>query len=201
MKSLMTICMALILSGIAQAAPIEGIFDSRIDSSIGATFWEDDSGVWGFPDFSAYGMSGTSTQWYIEAHDLEYYGWAGYVQLNNGPWLGDDPAVVGGYEGNITGWTLTKDWSGEMLDLVMTGSAVLDKKHLMPWDHWAYEDMAPVTVNFEVGFSGIPEYGTPETYSEGAIFGTPDYVVFTIPEPVTIALFSLGSLVLLRRKR
>ncbi len=196
LKRCAAVCAAIVLmAGVLQADPIAGIFDSRTDSTIVCSFWQDCTAVIGM--FDGWGSKDGVTQWYIEAWDPDWAGWAGYIQLNwNGPWFGDNPEEVGGYEGQITEWTLSETYTGEFLDLVLTGTAVLNKKHMMLWYDWQYEDMSPVPVTFEMGFSGIPEQGSAETYSEGTIFGTPSYVVFTIPEPATMVLLGLGGLFL-----
>jgi hypothetical protein len=143
LKRCAAVCAAIVLmAGVLQAGPIAGIFDSRTDSTIMAgipwaegalncSFWEDCTADIGM--FVAWGYKDEVTQWYIEAWDPGN-GWNGYIQLNwNGPWLGDDPEEVGGYEGQITEWSLSKTYTGDVLDLVLTGTAVLDEKHLMPW--------------------------------------------------------------------
>ncbi|HOT72845.1 MAG TPA: PEP-CTERM sorting domain-containing protein [Anaerohalosphaeraceae bacterium] len=215
LKRCAAVCAAIVLmAGVLQAGPIAGIFDSRTDSTIIAgipwaegalvcSFWEDCTAVIGL--FDGWGSKDGVSQWYIQAWNPDWAGWAGYIQLNwNGPWFGDNPEEVGGYEGQITEWTLSETYTGEFLDLVLTGTAVLDKKHLMPWydgQYEQYEDMSPVPVTFEMGFSGIPEQGSAETYNEGTIFGTPSYVVFTIPEPATMGLLGLGGILLRKRTR
>ena len=207
MRNLVAICaVVLTVTASLMAAPVPGTYDSRTEGSTiianipweeGATvssFWEDVTESIGM--FDAWGYSG-DTQWYIEAQDPDWNGgWSGYIQLNsfgNAPWFGDNAAQVGGYEGQITEWTLDKTYTGEVLDLVLKGTAVLDKKHMMPWYDWVYEDMSPVSISFEMGFNGIPD--------EGYIGGTPDYLVVTvIPEPATICLLGLGALALRRKK-
>jgi len=207
LKRCAAVCAAIVLmAGVLQAGPIAGIFDSRTDSTIIAgipwaegalvcSFWEDCTDSLG--EFFAWGYN-ESTQWYIEAYVPDWNeGYAGFIHLNsNGPWFGDEPEGVVGYEGQITEWTLSEIYTGEFLDLVLTGTAVLDKQ----MDSYPYEDMSPVPVTFEMGFSGIPEQGSAETYSEGTIFGTPSYVVFTIPEPATMVLLGLGGLFLRKRR-
>ncbi len=210
MKKLIAICMVigLMSAGAVQAAPIAGTFDSRTEGSAiiadvpyvaGApvsSFWEDVTADLGM--FDAWGYSG-DTQWYIEAHDPAWEDgiYCGFIQLNsfgNAPWFGDNAAEVGGYEGLITEWTLDKTYTGEVLDLVFRGTAVLDKNHMMPWYNWVYEDISPVSISFEMGFNGVPD--------EGYIGGTPDYLVVTIiPEPATMSLLAIGALGLLRRKK
>jgi hypothetical protein len=185
LKRCAAVCAAIVLmAGVLQADPIAGIFDSRTDSTIVCSGWlassgaEEDYNKWEI--FLAWGTKEVN-QWYIEAHRNE--GNAGLIQLNsNGPWFGDEPEGVVGYEGQITEWTLS-EYTGEFLGLVLTGTAVLDKKHMMP----EYEDMSPVPVTFEMGFSRVPEIAT---------YGTPSYVVFTIPEPATMVLLGLGGLFL-----
>jgi hypothetical protein len=183
--------MVLVLVGVAQATPIVGTFDSRtVGSTIIAdvpyvagapvsSFWEDTVESIGM--FTAWGSSG-ETQWWIEAHDFAWCGDLGFIQLNsfgNAPWFGDNPTAVGGYEGSITEWTLSQTYTGEVLDLLLTGTAVLDKQRLMPWYPATTDkliDMTPVSISFEMGFNGIPD--------EGYIGGTPEYLVVTvIPEP------------------
>ena len=194
LKRCAAVCAAIVLmAGVLQADPIAGIFDSRTDPTIVCSGWlaspgaEEDYTKWEI--FYAWGTKEVN-QWYIEAHRNE--GNAGLIQLNsNGPWFGDNPEEVGGYEGQITEWTLSKTYTGEFLDLVLTGTAVLDKKHMMPWNDGQYEDMSPVPVTFEMGFSRAPEIAT---------YGTPSYVVFTIPEPATMVLLGLGG-ILLRKRR
>jgi hypothetical protein len=206
MKKLVTICAVLVtVAASLMATPVPGTYDSRTEGSTVianvpyvagapvASFWEDVTADIGM--FDAWGSSG-DTQWYIEAQDPDWNGgWSGYIQLNsfgNAPWFGDNAAEVGGYEGQITEWTLDKTYTGEVLDLVLRGTAVLDKKHMMPWYDFTYEDMSPVSISFEMGFNGIPD--------EGYISGAPDYLVVSIPEPATMALLSLGGLLLRRKK-
>lgn len=203
LKRCAAVCAAIVLmAGVLQAGPVAGIFDSRTDSTIIAgipwaegalvcSFWEDCTDSLGM--FFAWGYN-ESTQWYIEAYVPDWHGgYAGFIQLNwNGPWLGDNPEEVGGYEGQITEWTLSEIYTGEFLDLVLTGTAVLDKKHMMPGYDGQYEDMSPVPVTFEMGFSRVPEIAT---------YGTPSYVVFTIPEPATMVLLGLGGILLRKRTR
>jgi len=182
--------MVLVLVGVAQATPIVGTFDSRTPGSTivanvpdgvpDSSFWQDCTADVGM--FTAYGAADGQTQWYVEAQDPDWNdGWNGYIQLNsfgNAPWFGDNPTAVGGYEGQITEWTLSQTYTGEVLDLVLTGTAVLDKQRLMPWYPVTTDkliDMTPVSISFEMGFNGVPD--------EGYISGTPDYFVVTIPEP------------------
>ena len=159
------------------ATPIAGTYDFRtegstiiantpVDNQVGA-FWEDCTEIIGM--FDAWGSSG-QTQWYIEAQDPDWNGgWCGYINLNsfgNAPWFGDNTTEVGGYEGQITGWTLDKTYIGEVLNLVLTGTAVLDKKRMMPWYPVTTDklvDMSPVSVSFEMGFNGVPQFGSAET--------------------------------------
>jgi len=207
------IAVALLQAAAAIAAPVAGTFDSRDEGStiIAAIPWEEGalvSSFWeySFPEwmglFTAYGYT-SATQWYIEAWDPELNGgYMGYVQFNSfgdAPWFGDDPALVGGYEGQITDWAVAMDYTYDEFDaivnlnLVLTGTALLDQKHMMPWYDWIYEDMDAVQVDFEMGFSGIPD--------EGYLGGTPDYVVVSVPEPATMTLLGLGTVALISRRR
>ncbi|MCE5340962.1 MAG: PEP-CTERM sorting domain-containing protein [Planctomycetaceae bacterium] len=212
MKKLVAICAVLVtVTASLMAAPVTGTYDSRTEGSTiianvpyveGATvssFWEDVTGDVGM--FDAWGYSG-DTQWYIEAHDPAWEDgiYCGFIQLNsfgNAPWFGDNPTEVGGYEGLITEWTLEETYTGEVLDLVLRGTAVLDKKHMMPWYPITMDkfvDMSPVSISFEMGFNGVSD--------EGYIGGTPDYLVVTvIPEPATISILAIGALGLIRRKK
>lgn len=208
--------MVLVLVGVAQATPIVGTFDSRTpgstivadvpsDGEPDSSFWEDCTDTIGM--FDVWGAANDVTQWYVEAQDPDWNGgWNGYIQLNsfgNAPWFGDDPAAVGGYEGQITGWTVNQAYTGEVLDLVLTGTAVLDKKHLMPWYDWGYEDMSPVSISFEMGFNGVPDknYIEPDKIHY-TVSGAPDYFVVTvIPEPTVISLLVLGGLGFLHRRK
>ena len=204
MRHLIVTAVMLMITTAVMALPVTGEFDSRTDSSIVVGPYDSVAGVGGFWEdvldsigmFDAWGYSGNS-QWYIEAHDPAWEDgiYCGFIQLNsfgNAPWFGDNAAEVGGYEGLITEWTLDKTYTGEVLDLVLRGTAVLDKKHMMPWYDFAYEDMSPVSISFEMGFNGIPD--------EGYIGGAPDYFVVTIPEPATMSLLAIGAVALLRKK-
>lgn len=203
MKKFVMILMVAALVVPAMASPSYGTFDSRDPGSTIAVTYFDDCMSTFVPAVYSYGVSNNDTQWYIEAQDPDMNGgWMGYIQLNsigNAPWIGDDQAVVGGYEGQITGLTITRDFTYDEfgvvtnLNLIVKGTAVLDQKHMVPWYGWVYEDMSPVTVNFEMGFSGMPNIV--DTYWSGGIQyeGTPDYVSFSVvPVPGAVLLGSIG---------
>ena len=211
MKKLVTVCAVLVtVTASLMATPIPGTYDSRTEGSTiianvpyvagapVASFWDDALDVVGL--FMAYGHP----QWNIEAHNYDWYGDYGYIQLgnyDNAPWFGVEAPEVTSYFGQISGWTLDKTYTGDVLNLVFRGTAVLDQYNSGEYNGWDHTPMSPVEITFEMGFFGIPELGTAATSSEGQIFGTPNYFkVNVVPEPATMALLSLGGLLLRRKK-
>lgn len=205
---LAAVVVGLSVAGTSSAAPIPGTFDSREPgSNVLASLWDDCTDIVGM--FCGQGNTELESQWYIEAYDPDWSGgYYGYMQLNannDAPWFGDNPALVGGYEGDITSWTLVREITygeGDVMEYMVghvTGVAVLNKRHMEPWHDWTYEAMDPVTVLFEMGFDGVPQQ---ESWS--GIFGTPEYAVITIvPEPSMFALLAalgLGVAFCVRRR-
>ncbi len=205
MRTLTSTCivgLALLAAVSAQATPILGTYDSRVDPSVivDPGYWQDTMDLNGL--FMA---GGGNAQWYFEAYgplwDPSDYG---FIQLNgydSAPWFGDDLSGVSGYEGQITGWNLnrifTYDVDGAVtdLDLVFNGTAVLDQ-YLLP--DLTYVDMAPVMVSFEMGFNGLPHIGQ-GYYDLRVLSGEPTYFTVTlmdanppIPEPASLSILGLG---------
>ena len=128
--------------------------------------------------------------------------------FNDAPWFGDEAEGVTSYFGWITGWTLDATYTYDddvvvtNLDLVFSGSAILDQYNTGEYNHWNHSPMAPVEITFEMGFSGVPDES-----EYGNVGGAPSYfVVNAVPEPAAFIVWSLLGLAAVaygawRRKR